>query len=70
MVYRHAFYRNKAYHTARDTPERLDYHKMEVIQGSIQAIINLRMKPHRFESDSVCPAISLLYLHGSTFASS
>jgi Zn-dependent M28 family amino/carboxypeptidase len=42
MVTDTAFYRNKAYHTANDTPDRLDYHKMaQVIQGVYQAIINL-----------------------------
>jgi Zn-dependent M28 family amino/carboxypeptidase len=42
MVTDTAFYRNKAYHTAHDTPDRLDYNKMaQVIQGVYQAIINL-----------------------------
>jgi len=42
MITDTAFYRNKAYHTDHDTPERLDYHKMaQVIQGIYQAIINL-----------------------------
>jgi hypothetical protein len=39
MVTDTAFYRNKAYHTPQDTPERLDYQRMaQVVQGVHQAV--------------------------------
>lgn len=42
MITDTAFYRNKAYHTAEDKPERLDYKRMaEVMSGVRQAVIDL-----------------------------
>ena len=43
MVTDTAFYRNKAYHTANDTADRLDYNKMsQVVQGVYRAIVDLQ----------------------------
>lgn len=43
MVNNTGFYRNHNYHTAQDTPEKLDYYKMgEVIKGVYGAVLNLR----------------------------
>jgi Zn-dependent M28 family amino/carboxypeptidase len=42
MVTDTAFYRNEAYHTANDTPERLDYLRMgQVVAGVARAVIDL-----------------------------
>lgn len=42
MITDTAFYRNPAYHTARDTPDTLDYERMAmVVQGVYQAVIAL-----------------------------
>jgi Iap family predicted aminopeptidase len=42
MVTDTAFYRNKAYHTERDTPDRLDYRRMAmVVQGIFQVVQQL-----------------------------
>lgn len=42
MVTDTAFYRNKAYHTQNDKPERLDYKRMaEVVSGVHQAVLDL-----------------------------
>lgn len=42
MVTDTAFYRNKAYHTQNDKPERLDYKRMaEVMSGVHQAVLDL-----------------------------
>jgi len=37
-----AFYRNKAYHTAHDTPERLDYDRMAEVTAAVVAFIQSR----------------------------
>lgn len=37
-----AFYRNKAYHTAHDTPERLDYDRMAEVTAAVAAFILTR----------------------------
>jgi Zn-dependent M28 family amino/carboxypeptidase len=42
MVTDTSFYRNKAYHTEGDTPDRLDYARMaDVVSGVYQAVIDL-----------------------------
>jgi Zn-dependent M28 family amino/carboxypeptidase len=42
MITDTAFYRNKAYHTQNDKPERLDYKRMaEVMSGVHQAVLDL-----------------------------
>lgn len=42
MVTDTAFYRNRAYHTMQDTPERLDYRRMAmVVEGIYAAVLNL-----------------------------
>jgi Zn-dependent M28 family amino/carboxypeptidase len=42
MVTDTAFYRNKAYHTAEDTPDRLDYERMAmVVAGAYLAVMDL-----------------------------
>jgi hypothetical protein len=42
MITDTAFYRNKAYHTEHDTPDRLDYRRMAmVVQGVFQAVQQL-----------------------------
>jgi Zn-dependent M28 family amino/carboxypeptidase len=41
-----AFYRNKAYHTAADTVDRLDYMRMsQVVQGVHAAILSVDARP-------------------------
>jgi hypothetical protein len=41
MVTNTAFYRNKHYHDANDTPDRLDYNRMsEVVNGVYRAAVN------------------------------
>jgi Zn-dependent M28 family amino/carboxypeptidase len=41
-----AFYRNKAYHTAADTVDRLDYMRMsQVVQGVHAAVLSIDAKP-------------------------
>ena len=43
MVTNTSFYRNKAYHTTGDTPDRLDYYRMgEVIKGVYEAITHMK----------------------------
>lgn len=43
MITNTAFYRNKAYHTAQDTPDRLNYNKMaDVIKGLHGALLQLK----------------------------
>ena len=45
MVTDTAFYRYAYYHTAQDTPEKLDYAAMaEVVQGLYKAIASLAME--------------------------
>ena len=39
MVTDTAFYRNKAYHTPDDTPERLDYRRMAQVVDGVQAAV-------------------------------
>jgi hypothetical protein len=42
MITDTAFYRNQRYHTARDTPDTLDYVRMaKVVQGVHQAVLAL-----------------------------
>jgi len=42
MVTDTAFYRNDGYHTARDTPDTLDYRRMaEVVRGVHAAVVML-----------------------------
>jgi len=42
MVTDTAFYRNDRYHTARDTPDTLDYGRMaEVVRGVHRAVLTL-----------------------------
>jgi hypothetical protein len=46
MISNSAFYRNKAYHTADDTADRLDYLRMsQVVQGVRAAILSVDAKP-------------------------
>ena len=40
MVTDTAFYRNKAYHTAEDTPDRLDYRRMAQVTVAVFAAVN------------------------------
>ena len=43
MITNTAFYRNKNYHTANDTPETLDFDKMtEVVKGAYHGLINIQ----------------------------
>lgn len=39
MVTDTAFYRNKAYHTSQDTPDRLDYTRMAMVVNGVRAVI-------------------------------
>ncbi|HZS07081.1 MAG TPA: M28 family peptidase [Blastocatellia bacterium] len=40
MVTDTAFYRNKNYHTPRDTPEKLDYNRMaQVVESAYAAVL-------------------------------
>ena len=42
MITDSAFYRNRNYHTADDTPEKLDYKRMAmVVEGVYAAVIDL-----------------------------
>ncbi len=42
MITDTAFYRNERYHTADDTPETLDYHRMaKVVRGVLAAVLDL-----------------------------
>ncbi len=34
-----AFYRNKAYHTPQDTPDRLDYRRMAKVMDAVLAAV-------------------------------
>ncbi len=39
MVTDTAFYRNKAYHTPQDTPDRLDYGRMAKVVDAVLAVV-------------------------------
>jgi hypothetical protein len=42
MITDTAFYRNRNYHTANDTPEKLDYRRMAmVVEGTFAAIVKI-----------------------------